>query len=370
VPTALTFTASPGSSGYGQQVTLTATISPDTAQDHSATGTVTFMSGSTVIGTGTVANGIVTFSTTYLASGTDNLTATYSGDINFDSSTASLTFIVSPLASATTLAVAPNPAGIGQVVTLMATVSVAGVGRTGTVTFFDGATQLAQVILDGTGHASYSLSTLALGPHLLTAVYSGNAAYAASTSATVAEVIETTGFTMALSNTTVTLQTHQHTTLTVTLTSIGDLADQIGTTCGSLPTYVTCIFTPNPAPLPGNGTTAVSFYLDTNSILGDKSGPLQSSRQTPPSFIALALLLPPLTLFGALGCRRRKPRRLSLLLLIFALVSLPLALSGCGSSVITPIPSAAPGTYTIPITATGTTTGLTHTTQLTLTVTP
>jgi hypothetical protein len=49
---------------------------------------------------------------------------------------------------------------------------------------------------------------------------------------------------------------------------------------------------------------------------------------------------------------------------------LPVGLTGCGSNVITPVPSAAPGIYTIPITATGATTGLTHSTQLTLTVTP
>jgi hypothetical protein len=49
-----------------------------------------------------------------------------------------------------------------------------------------------------------------------------------------------------------------------------------------------------------------------------------------------------------------------------------MALTGCGT-LIFPIdipPSVAPGTYTIPITATGTTTNLTHTAQLTLTITP
>jgi len=38
--------------------------------------------------------------------------------------------------------------------------------------------------------------------------------------------------------------------------------------------------------------------------------------------------------------------------------------------VVTPIPSAAPGVYTIPIKAAGATSGIAHTAQLTLTVTP
>ena len=54
------------------------------------------------------------------------------------------------------------------------------------------------------------------------------------------------------------------------------------------------------------------------------------------------------------------------------MISVPiiLALTSCGGSIIIPIPSAGPGIYTIPITATGATTGLIHTAQLTLVVTP
>jgi hypothetical protein len=51
--TGLTLTASPTSSTYGQQVTLTATLSPYKAQGYSTNNeTVTFYNGSTVLGTG------------------------------------------------------------------------------------------------------------------------------------------------------------------------------------------------------------------------------------------------------------------------------------------------------------------------------
>ena len=84
----------------------------------------------------------------------------------------------------------------------------------------------------------------------------------------------------------------------------------------------------------------------------------------------LFALLSPMGLFALLAVRRR---RLSWrLLLALAVVSIPLALAvdGCGASVIIPVPSTPPGVYTIPVTGTGATTGITHAANLTLTVTP
>jgi hypothetical protein len=64
----------------------------------------------------------------------------------------------------------------------------------------------------------------------------------------------------------------------------------------------------------------------------------------------------------------RRRRRLRVLLAVMVIPAV-LGLSSCGNS-ITLLPSAAPGTYAIPIAATGTTSGLVHSSQLTLTVTP
>ncbi|MDA8240204.1 MAG: Ig-like domain repeat protein [Nitrospiraceae bacterium] len=65
-------------STVGQMVTLTATVSPS-----AATGTVTFMDGSTTLGTAAVNGGIATFATAALAAGTHPITAIYSGDPNY-----------------------------------------------------------------------------------------------------------------------------------------------------------------------------------------------------------------------------------------------------------------------------------------------
>jgi hypothetical protein len=56
---------------------------------------------------------------------------------------------------------------------------------TGTVTFFDGTTSLGTGTLDGTGAATFDIPAIASGAHAFSAQYSGDAANAASTSATV-----------------------------------------------------------------------------------------------------------------------------------------------------------------------------------------
>jgi hypothetical protein len=72
--TTVTLSASPNPALFGQPVTLTATVSPDTA-----TGTVTFYDLANVIGVAPVIGGIATFSAVPLPSGLRTLYARYSG---------------------------------------------------------------------------------------------------------------------------------------------------------------------------------------------------------------------------------------------------------------------------------------------------
>ncbi len=58
-------------------ITLTATVSGG------ATGTVTFLDGTTALGTGTLTSGVATLTTSTLAAGSHSITAVYSGDANF-----------------------------------------------------------------------------------------------------------------------------------------------------------------------------------------------------------------------------------------------------------------------------------------------
>jgi hypothetical protein len=75
-------------------------------------------------------------------------------------------------------------------VTFTAAVNSAGGAPTGTVTFMDGSTALASATLNGSGTATLSVSTLASGSHSITAVYSGGAMCAGSTSPTMSEMVQ------------------------------------------------------------------------------------------------------------------------------------------------------------------------------------
>ena len=131
------------------------------------------------IGTGTVANGLATFTTSSLSAGSYYLTAGYGGDTN-DASSGSNQIVVTimdvPGATTTTLtgsAASILPSGS---VTLTAHV-IAGSGLTqpgGTVSFGDGGAVLASVTLNA-GSASYTASGLAPGTHSFSAAYAGSA---------------------------------------------------------------------------------------------------------------------------------------------------------------------------------------------------
>ncbi|PKQ32282.1 MAG: hypothetical protein CVT62_04480 [Actinobacteria bacterium HGW-Actinobacteria-2] len=74
--------AAPTSSTFGTEVTLTATVSPS-----AATGSVDFYEGSTKLGTGSLASGVASFSTSALTVGSHTVKAVYAGDDTYATST-------------------------------------------------------------------------------------------------------------------------------------------------------------------------------------------------------------------------------------------------------------------------------------------
>ncbi|MGA9061102.1 MAG: Ig-like domain repeat protein [Terracidiphilus sp.] len=111
---------------YGTLVTLTATVPP------AASGTVTFYNnGSTVLGAGSVSGGTATFSSSTLAAGSYSITAAYSGDSNYNSSTSSPQSLTVNQATATV-----TLGGLSQTYTGSALSATATTNPTGlTVTF-------------------------------------------------------------------------------------------------------------------------------------------------------------------------------------------------------------------------------------------
>jgi len=98
VPTTLAVSSSLSTASYGQQVVLTAKLTPYTSGILSTNAeTVIFQSNGANIGTGSLSSGVATLNVTSLPVGTDNITAIYGGDDNF----------VAAISPATTVNVAP-----------------------------------------------------------------------------------------------------------------------------------------------------------------------------------------------------------------------------------------------------------------------
>jgi len=171
---------------FGESVTLTATISGSAG---TATGTVDFLDNGSPIATGVaLVAGVATFTTGTLSVGAHPMTAVYSGDPTYGGSTSNvLTQTINQADTTTTVTADANPARVGQMVTFTITVAAVGPGAgtpTGTITDLsvDG-TPIAPpptLTLDGSGQATFSINTLALGSHDVTATYSGDVDFLAS----------------------------------------------------------------------------------------------------------------------------------------------------------------------------------------------
>ena len=202
--TSTSLVASPNPSVYGQSVTLTATVAPARASSATPTGTVTFTDAGATLGSGTLntVNGVAsaTFTTTDLPAGTDSITATYSGDTYFDTSTSpAISQAVKTAGTATVVATSLSPLVFGQPVTFTATVSVSTLGSgtpTGTVTFKDGSKTLGTGTLSttsGVTTATFSTAGLFVGNNKITASYSGDNDFMTSRSAAATEVVAKAG---------------------------------------------------------------------------------------------------------------------------------------------------------------------------------
>ena len=140
----------------GQPVTFTASVTPT-----AATGSVTFFSGNTPLGSGTVAGGRASFTTASLPVGLTQVSAAYSGDGNYRG-----------VQSATLLQLVSPPAGGGTVITpdSNVTVTFTSVGALGTTTATAVAPQSA-----GTLPSGYALGGLSVAYDIVTtASYSGS----------------------------------------------------------------------------------------------------------------------------------------------------------------------------------------------------
>jgi hypothetical protein len=159
-------------------------------------GAVNFLDGNTIVGLGFLdANGQATVDLSRGGVGTHALTAMLRSSA-FPASTSAVVGVnVNRAATAVALASSANPAAPGQAVTFTATVAAVAPGAgtpTGTVTFKDGDVILATRAVAADDTASFTTSFAAAGGHVITAVYSGDNNFVASSQAFTEQVVAAT----------------------------------------------------------------------------------------------------------------------------------------------------------------------------------
>jgi len=179
---------------YGQAVTFTARVTPLAAAPF---GTVQFSLGGATIGAPVSldATGRARLLVTNVgAVGTHTVSAVYSGNVNYlPSTSATFTQTVHKANSRTVVTTSGSPAAFTSPVTFTATVTarLPGTGvPTGTVQFrIDGVGVGSPVSLNTSGQATYTTSSVAVGRHTVSAVYSGDGNFNTSTSGNITQRI-------------------------------------------------------------------------------------------------------------------------------------------------------------------------------------
>jgi hypothetical protein len=333
--TNLVITSSPNPSTVGQSVTLTANVTA-TSGTGTPTGTVTFFGGGGAIQLDTpitLSGGKATFTTSALPAGFNSITINYSGDGAFapENSSGFVQNVTGGTTAATTTTVqsSVNPSTAGQNVTFTATVASTTLGTiAGTITFFDGATQIGSPVTVSGGSASISTTTLAQGSQSITARYSGNSAFSASTSSALSQTVNAvSGPSIVVNTTAPTVVAGQSVPINLTAFAPAGSTLVYNLSCVGAPAKATCSFSPNPVTPVVAGTPVVLTFGTSSSGLP----PAPSNRSPWPwgmigFFTALAALL-------ATGMfqSRQIPRRRLAFGMCLAVVVLAAVVAGCGS---------------------------------------
>jgi len=339
-------------------VTITATVAAGPGNPGSPTGTVTFLDGSNSLGAAPLVNGAAAVNASFADAGTHSITAQYSADAAFLSSSEKIPLQVIGIATMATL-MAPATATAGSTILLTATINSAGGIPTGQVTFLDGNTSFGSAPLDGAGVAVLRINTLAAGAHSLTASYAGDAKFDGSTSASVTINIANPDFSLGASPATAAVIAGKSTQFVLTITPAGGFANNVTFSCSPI-TGITCAFSPATV-TPANGAASTTLTVTTSANVS-RYGVLM------PDVLGPCALLLALVLFSFAMSRAKSVRtaRVSFLTATAAtaIVAMCLAIGGCGGYGSNTQPNR--GTASIMVTAQSG--AISHTTNIKVTV--
>jgi hypothetical protein len=233
--------------------------------------------------------------------GTHLVEATYPANTYFAASSA--TIPLQGLIISTTLTLSANPTQqmITMPVTFTAQLSpTASVAPTGTVTFYDqsvGGTQLGTAPIGANGQAVLTVTTIGPGVHSITASYSGDPIYPASSSNALSVTIdELRILRVGNNNTSILPGTAVMYTLQVQPQVATTFLYNVSFTASGLPAGATATFSSPNLPAGGNTTNITMTVTTATTALNAPPSPFE---RLP---LALGLLLP---LFGVKAVRRR-----------------------------------------------------------------
>jgi hypothetical protein len=201
--TTIQLTTNPNPSVFGEAVSLSAVISSsEPPGGDMPTGVVEFHDGSILLTSSPVVNGASTASTSVLAVGSHQVTATYSGDEQFLGSSTVSQHAVQQAATDTALQASTSTAVFGEAVTFTATITVVspGLGEpAGTVSFADHGLAIGSASIEG-GTASLVISDFPVGTREITATYEGDESFGGSPSSAFTVTVNQAATTTALNS--------------------------------------------------------------------------------------------------------------------------------------------------------------------------
>ena len=380
-PTTTSLTASSAGLTFGSGVTFTSAVADAYTP---AVGTVTFYDSMTptaaiaeaqpninpvAAGLNPVGSAVLAASSTTAAltltnmlPGTHNISACYTSPVNasgtynyLNSCSASVAVSVKlpssgPLATVSLLKSSANPSAVGQAVSFTAMVETTGAFTqtpTGSVTFLDGGASIGTATLAGDGTAVLTTSTLAAGTHTITVQYAGTAALAASTSASLTQLVGAPltpapgGFLLLVDQNTVPVYVGSSAVVNVQIVPLTDFSQPVQLSCSGLPAQASCTFAETTVPAGGGKT----------QMLVSSGAPHACGNSTP--YMATMGGRGLLSLAGLCGltlCFVRRRRVLQGIALAGLLCLLPGVLTGCGGNC-TDF-GVKPGDYSFTVTAT------------------
>ena len=293
---------------------------------------------------------------TVLSVGQHTLSTTFTptDTTDYTPATASVVINVIPVSPSLTISSNANPVFMSNAVTFTAAIPLFASTPTGTVTFYDGEAQIGTAPMSG-GSATFTTTALSNHVHSISAVYSGDSSYGPASSGALSETV--IDFTIAPSGSgKASVPATGSASYPIVITPVGGsiLPGAMTLSVAGLSVGATAAFSPaNITAGSGAITVTLQVQLPGKAALEPQGKPFGRG--------ALPLMLSLILLPFAARLRKSGKRLRKLAVLALVAAAMAVGLNGCGGPA-----KLNPNSYSLTVTAASG--GLSHTTNLSLTV--